>query len=336
MMKLGRGNRQIPIYLFRHGVQITIALMLLWAGYKFYHFVKYFETFGATNFVARPPVVEAFLPISAFMSLKLFLQTGLYDPIHPAGLTIFILVLLISLIFRRGFCSWICPIGALSEALHLLGQRYLIQFKLPAILDRCLMAIKYLLLGFFAKVILFDMSVMDVVAFLNSPYNRIADVKMLKFFLEMSKTTAVVLLILFTLSLFIKNFWCRYLCPYGALLGIIGFFSPLEIKREKEHCTDCQICTKVCANSLKVSQVDRVISPECSTCLNCVQACPRKEALVLRFAGKTISPRVLEIGILVILFGGILLAQVTGHWETILTAKDYQDLIQTLDYWHHP
>lgn len=335
-MKLGSQNRQIYIYLFRHLVQIAIALMLLWAGYKFYHFVMYFETFGATNFVPRPPIVEAFLPISALMSLKVFLTTGFYDTIHPAGLTIFILILLISLIFRRAFCSWICPIGALSEALHLLGQRYLIQFKLPPLLDRCFMAVKYLLLGFFVKVIIFDMSVMDVALFLQSPYNRIADVKMLKFFLEMSKTTAIVLLILFTLSLFIKNFWCRYLCPYGALLGLVGFFSPLVIKREQRHCVNCQICTKACPNGLKVAELEKVSSPECTACLNCVRACPQEGALSLRFAMRAINPRVLEIGILVILFGGILLAKAKGIWETSLTEEDYRTLIRNLHYWHHP
>lgn len=335
-MKLGSNNRSIYFYLYRHLVQITIALMLLWAGYKFYHFVLYLETFGATNYVARPPIVEAFLPISALLSLKLFLTTGFYDTIHPAGLTVFILILLISLIFRRAFCSWLCPIGALSEALQLLGQRYLVQFKLPFLVDRCLMVVKYLLLGFFVKVIIFDMSVVDVALFLQSPYNRIADVKMLKFFLEMSKTTAVVLLVLFILSIFIKNFWCRYLCPYGALLGLIGFLSPLIIKRDDKSCINCQICTKACANGIKVAELEKVSSPECNACLNCVHACPQKGALTLRFAMVRISPRVLEIGILIILFGGILLAKAKGLWETSLTMEDYQSLIQNLHYWRHP
>jgi polyferredoxin len=71
---------------------------------------------------------------------------------------------------------------------------------------------------------------------MNSPYGVIADVKMLNFFRHMGQTGAITLGVLVVASLFIQNFWCRYLCPYGALLGIAAFFSPARIRRNPETC----------------------------------------------------------------------------------------------------
>lgn len=328
--------KKTTLQLVRNSVQILIALLLLWAGFKFYRFVAYFESMGATVFTHRPPVVEAFLPISAFMSLKLFLITGMFDRIHPAGLTIFLLALLLSFFFRKAFCSWICPIGTISEGLGLLGAKFLIQVELPTIIDRGLMLIKYLILAFFVKIIVVDMSAFAIAGFLNSPYNRIADVKMLKFFTEMSTTTAIVLLILAVLSLFIRNFWCRYLCPYGALLGVISFFSPTAVARDKELCIDCAACTKACPSKLQVAKSERVASPECTGCLRCLEACPQKDALKLKFLGHQLEPVVFGLGVVLLLFGGIAVAKLAGYWQTSLSMGDYAQLILNINFLEHP
>ncbi len=106
------------------------------------------------------------------------------------------------------------------------------------------MAVKYLILGFFIKVILVDMSPLVARSFQQSAYNKIADVKMLKFFLEISQSAIVILLALALFSLVVRNFWCRYLCPYGALLGIVALFSPWKATREAQKCTGCDLCNR--------------------------------------------------------------------------------------------
>ena len=55
---------------------------------------------------------------------------------------------------------------------------------------------------------------------MKSPYGLVADVKMLNFFRDLGTVGAAVILGLVVLSVFVKNAWCRYLCPYGALLGL--------------------------------------------------------------------------------------------------------------------
>ena len=100
---------------FRWFSQISFFIITIYIGWAFYLFVRYCESGGVTVYVARPPGVEAFLPIGAFMGLKYFLGTGAVDPLHPAGFIIFASILVTSLLFQRGFCSWICPVGTMSE-----------------------------------------------------------------------------------------------------------------------------------------------------------------------------------------------------------------------------
>ena len=93
-------------------------------------------------------------------------------------------------------------------------------------LDLLLQLCKYTLLLFFIKIILIDMPIAATRGFLDAPYWAIADVKMLHFFTRMSTTSMVVIGILSLLSVIYRNFWCRYLCPYGALLGLLSMLSP--------------------------------------------------------------------------------------------------------------
>src|SRR5210317_763239 len=83
-------------------VQAAFATFCLYTGYRFYQFYLWALDRSET-FVPRPPAVEAFLPIGALVNLKRLVLTGIYDGIHPAGLTIFISALVIAILFRKGF-----------------------------------------------------------------------------------------------------------------------------------------------------------------------------------------------------------------------------------------
>jgi chromosome condensin MukBEF MukE localization factor len=61
----------------------------------------------------------------------------------------------------------------------------------------------------------FRMTLADLRAFLDSSFNQTADVRLLQLFLRPSATTLMVLAVLAGLSLWVRHFWCRYLCPYG-------------------------------------------------------------------------------------------------------------------------
>ncbi len=204
----------------RHVFQFAVLILTLAIGLQFYLYVRQAQT-AAPITIQRPPGVEGFLPIGALMGWKRFLLTGDWDTVHPAAMVIGWAVLL-SFLLRKTFRGWFCPVGTVSEWCWRLGERLFGRnvhfFKW---LDIPLRSLKYVLLGLFVWVI-GGMTADQIAAFINSPYYRISDAKMLQFFTQMTALTAVVLLVLLTLSVFIKNFWCRYLCPYGALLGIFS------------------------------------------------------------------------------------------------------------------
>ncbi|SDC80995.1 MULTISPECIES: 4Fe-4S binding protein [unclassified Candidatus Frackibacter] len=322
----------------RNIVQTIFSLFLLYAGWQFYRFVRYFETGGKTEFVTRPEAVDGFLPISALLALKQLLVAKVFDPLHPAALVIFLTIILISFLFKKGFCSWLCPVGTISEWLGKLGEKLFGRtFELPKVVDWLLMIPKYLILGFFVKVILIDMPIMSVMGFLQSPYNLIADVKMLHFFLDLSSFAIKVLIFLAVASILIKNFWCRYLCPYGALLGVVSLVSPIKVTRNEETCINCGSCTKVCPNQIEVHNQERISSPECNACLNCISNCSQEdETLKLSIYNKlkvsTMTYPVLLLGVFLLM---ITIAKLTGYWESGITKEMYQQFIPKAEYFNH-
>ena len=105
-----------------------------------------------------------------------------------------------------------------------------------------------------------------VAAFLSGHYARVVDAKMWLFFASPSRLTWAVLGALVVGSVFLRDLWCRYLCPYGALLGLLGRLAPLEVTRDPGLCTGCEGCRRVCPARLPVHSVRRVSSVECTSC----------------------------------------------------------------------
>ncbi len=315
-------------------VQIGFFILIIFIGWRFYLFVKFCESGGTGTFVTRPPGVEAFLPIGALLGVKYFFLTGIIDPIHPAGFVIFGTILLTALLFRRGFCSWICPVGTISEWLWRGFKRASGKnIRLPRIADIALRSVKYLLLAFFLHILY----VMDKAAlesfYQNVPYIRVADVKMMKFFTEMATLTLIVIILLAIGSFVSKNFWCRYFCPYGALLGIIGWISPFRIVRDKDLCIDCGKCTKACPVYIVVENKKSVTDPECLVCYDCVHACPKAGALDLKLIGPNVRIHYAIYAAILLGFFGILTTtgRLTGNWHTSITVKEFVDRVQHIN-----
>lgn len=311
----------------RRGVQFFVVILLLLAAWQFYHFAEYLQTGDSSTSVPnRPPVAEGFLPIAAIVALKSFLGAGQFDSIHPAGLVILMVTLATAWIFRRALCAWICPIGTLSEYLGKLGQKILgRQLTLPKWLDGILITLKYIIFLFIAYAFL-GLSADAATQFMQAPFYAISDLKMFEFFLNISTTAIIVITFLVILSIFIKSFWCRYLCPYGALLGILGLLSPVVLTKNDATCIKCNQCNKVCPNKVDVQAKQRfVASTECTGCTSCVTACPQKETLQFKLFGVLlVKPIIFSIAFLVIFFGAIILAQLTGHWQSTLTIDQYR------------
>jgi polyferredoxin len=328
----------------RRSFQAAFLLLNVWIGGTFYFWVRQFEPGGAPTFVQRPAGVEGWLPIAGLMNLRYLTLTHHVPALHPASLFLLIAFLAMSLLFRKAFCSWLCPVGTISEYLWHAGQKlFRRNFHPPRWLDIGLRGLKYLLLGFFMWAVT-SMAADELAAFMNSPYGLIADVKMLNFFRHIGQAGAITLGVLVVASLFIQSFWCRYLCPYGALLGIASLFSPARIRRNPETCIDCTKCAQACPSALPVDKLVTIRSAECTACLECVAVCPAKDALTLSLPGiPGLAPRparlpawTVAVGIAALFFGIVGFAKTTGHWDSHVPRATYQQLVPDADQARHP
>ena len=313
-------------------IQWAFLLFQVYLGVQFYRFVLAIRS-GSTPDVARPDAIEGFLPISGLLSLKDWLHQGAINPVHPAALVLLLTILAVSLLLKRSFCSWICPVGTVSETLWKSGfNLFKRNVRPPVWLDRVLRAGKYLLLCFFLYAIFWAMTPNDVTAFIYSDYNKIADVRLLDFFLHMSLTGMVVLAILLLVSLPFRNPFCRYLCPYGALLGLVSMCSPVKVTRDRKTCVSCGMCSQVCPSYIPVMQKERVVSEECIGCWRCISHCRAKGALEMKLTGKRVAVNGLLFAFLVVavFWGGSVIGKLTGHWHTAITTDDYIRLMERL------
>lgn len=274
----------------------------------------------------RPPGVEAFLPISALISLKQLLFTGRINAVHPSALVLFFIICLTALIAKKGFCGWICPIGLLSEFLGKIHVRmFRKDFLIPYPLDLILRSLKYIIAGFFIWTIFYNMPMGSIEQFIQSSYNRFADITMLRFFTRISGTALAALLVLMLLSVVIQNFWCRYLCPYGSILGIISFVSLGQIRRNPAPCTECGKCERTCPGFIKIRQKTQIHSSECTACMTCVKTCPEKNAIgFFLFSGKLpVRQTGLAVILILLFFLGVSMAKMSGNWQNKISKTEY-------------
>ncbi|MDE3137833.1 MAG: 4Fe-4S binding protein, partial [Acidobacteriota bacterium] len=165
----------------RHAFQIAFLLLNVWIGAEFYLWVRGFELASPVSF-SRPAGVDGWLPISGLMNLKVWIATGHIPSVHPAAMFLLVAFLAMAFLLRKAFCSWLCPVGTISEWLWRAGRKLLGRnFAPPRWLDVPLRGLKYLLLGFFLSAVVM-MPAASIRNFMHTPFGLVADVKMLNFF----------------------------------------------------------------------------------------------------------------------------------------------------------
>lgn len=309
-------------------VQWGFLLWCLWLGARLFLFVSAIRG-GMTPSVTRSAGVEGFLPILGLMGLRDWIESGSLNPVHPAATLILLMAVSVSFLLRRSFCSWVCPVGTLSEWCWKRGFSLLRRNpRIPPPLDLPLRGAKYLLLIFFL-VSVFSMPSSALRGFLFSRYAAAADIRMLDFFLNLSLTAGLVIGFLVLLSFPLRNPFCRYLCPYGALVGLFAWLSPVAVTRYRSRCVTCGVCNQVCPSYLPIMQKERTSSPECIGCFRCVSNCRAEGAIEMALPGgrPVVSGFVFAALILVVFWGGSYVADLLGAWDTILTPDDYRRLL---------
>jgi polyferredoxin len=226
--------------------------------------------------------IDAYCPFGGFETLYRWLSSGgLYvQKTHQSNL-ILLLGLVVGVILAGGaFCGWICPFGAFQDLLDWIRKKlHLPEVKVPARLDRILTFGRYVTLAgiLYATIATVRLWFADI-----DPYRTIFGLGWIfEFNLAEQWPAYVVALGIVAGALVIPRFWCRYLCPLGGAISLLGNFSLLRIRRDKASCKSCAVCNAPCPVKIDVAHADRAVSANCIGCLECVASCPRQGVLAV-------------------------------------------------------
>ena len=128
---------------------------------------------------------------------------------------------------------------------------------------------------------------------------------------------AITLVIILLGSMLYDRFFCKYLCPMGAVYGIISKLSPSKIVRDKDICINCNLCTKNCPMNIDVAKADKVTSIECISCQSCILSCPKKGALEYKTGKKTLKTLTVIILVIGLFFAGVLISKTIGVYQVL-------------------
>jgi polyferredoxin len=229
--------------------------------------------------------LHAICPFGGVVTLHQFITTGtLIRKVRQSSLVLSGLVMLLAVLFGPVFCGWVCPLGSVQEWIgklgkKLLGKRY--NQLIPRELDKVLRYLRYLMLGW----VVYMSAISGTLIFQSiDPYYALFN-----FWTgEVAVTGLLVLGVTLLGSLVVERPWCKYACPYGALLGITNLFRVFKIRRVESSCTSCTLCSRECPMNIEVCEVDVVRDHQCISCLECTSeaVCPMNETVVFSTGGK--------------------------------------------------
>ncbi len=214
---------------------------------------------------------EAFCPFGgAEAAWGLFRERAYTCTLSEMNVAMLLGVLGLVLLAGKAFCSWVCPIGLISEMLSKLGRRIpgVRRIEVPHGADRWL---RYLRYPFLALMLVLTWRAGELLLRGYDP-----------FFLIFSGfghgslgiVSWISLGVVVLGTLFAPMLWCRYLCPLGALMDGLARFGLIRVHRTSPDCIDCGACDRVCLQRLSVGDRSNLASVDCTRCLECIESCP--------------------------------------------------------------
>jgi len=269
---------------------------------------------------------DAFCP---FGGIESFFSTVAYGimlkRIMLSSFILLIAILVAAVIFRRAFCGQICTLGAIQEFFAKIGQRiFKKRLSVPGAVDKPFRYLKYLVL---LVIIVWQSTVIyqavkagaaGEIPLVIRPYDPwVAYMHLASIDLFAEFTIGFIILIITLIgSLLYDRFFCKYLCPMGATLGLVNRIGLFKVTRNEETCTHCKACNKACPVNIDVMAVDVVNSSECINCNECVNKCPVRNTLYVE-GPKKIKASPLAVTLITLLIFALVLGitTVSGQFQ---------------------
>ena len=249
-------------------------------------------------------------PVKIFLDADplIFITTILAGREWYKTLYLAILVIIATVILGRVFCGWVCPMGTLNNMVSTLKKqrsktttlnwyRYkyyiliffltssLFSLQLIGIVDPISLLIRSFSLAVYpltsyATAAIFDAGyntnipyLVNISEFIYSLFKKIFLPFQQPFYLQ-SAFVGVLFFLILGLNLLERRFWCKYLCPLGALLGIFSRYAFLK-RSVSEDCNECGACASVCQGNAAPDLKENWRNSECLVCMNCDDLCPQ-------------------------------------------------------------
>ncbi len=267
------------------------------------------------DLVGRTLSIDSFCPMGGLEGLFSWIFKGsMLQRLALGSFILFFAVILLTLLYKRAFCGQICPLGTLQEICGSIGRKTVrnrvTNSSKP---DRVLRLLKYLVLFVFV-IGTWATGVLLIRAF--DPWVAYAHVFSLEEMFEFPIGLAI-LLISIVGALWIDRIFCKYLCPFGAFLGLLSPIGLYGVHRNTKTCIDCKKCDQVCPVNIHVSEVEFVTDKECIMCNECVNVCPVENTLEIATKKRTLTSTPLKVTAVSIIFMLLVAGAftLTGHFK---------------------
>jgi polyferredoxin len=240
-----------------------------------------FLIFATTSLYIRGYDVQWFLELDPLVAVT----TALSSHVLHHTLVWSLPLIVLTLVFGRFFCSWMCPMGVLHHVLGHLGRKRKVLERMKQNVPRPSHKIKYailaVMLGLAAagsvQIGLLDpiastwrgLSVSLLPAASNTAYGLYQGER----HFQWGTFITIVFFGALALNFVYPRFYCRVLCPLGAFLGLLSKFSLFRISKDLSKCNDCDVCGADCQGAADPQGTVR--ATECMVCLNCTKGCKR-------------------------------------------------------------
>ncbi|MEA1911401.1 MAG: 4Fe-4S binding protein, partial [Spirochaetota bacterium] len=223
------------------------------------------ESGGGIPFLGSASL-HAVCPFGGVVSLYNLVTVGTFvKKTHESSLVLMYIVFGSALLLGPMFCGWICPMGTFQEWIGWFGRRI---FKnkynrfIPYGADKYLRWIRYSILAW----VIYMTAVTGKLIFEDyDPYYAL-----FQFWTgEVAITGFITLGIVIILSLFVERPFCKYACPYGAVLGVFNLFRIIPLRRNPNSCIDCGACDRACPMNIAVSKPTIIRDHQCISCYIC-------------------------------------------------------------------